>query len=805
MTKSKRSRQADHAGSDAAHSIAFTSRLETAALLVLLALIPLRTFLNETGTFEVPRLFRGLDTPSGPGPATSFTISALILLITGGVACLRIRARARWSATGAGLGAVMLLISGIISTAAAGQKHLAIIGAVDFLAMVIYCMTLRQLLTRPWHIRAALCVILSTGAVVAAKCGWQRWEEWPNTIKYFEEHRAELTNQDGPSASTRQSGMEYDYEMRLRSGAVTGFYAHPNLLASQLILLVLAGAALAFDRLKAGAGAPSVVLPAAISLILGVALVYTQSKGAVAACVIGLTLWPLFSALGRTLRGKSLSMLLLGWGVAGAMVVAIVIALNVKPDLLGRSILFRHMYWRGAVAMVKDHPLSGVGPNNFGRHFTRYKSVECPEEVDSPHSWQMQLLTEWGPLGLIGFLTLAFGVSRKLLPAIGDHPREFIDEPDATGGRSRRSSVMWACAVGAAVFGFWLIDLNDADPVFLILQMTIPAFAWFATMLLLGIERWPDPEYSDSPLANLVPILGAGLAAFLIHTSIDLALFSGGPAMTFFALVAIALAARSLSSEDTAQWNAKQESQASPMAGQTKLPGLTAAAAAAIVAVVLLARFALPSMTLERELRFARLDAKPSSWNAYTAGPAFAAYVNAQGVYKLDATAITELTEQLIPRVQNVEHSDLIINMLEEARRRDPDSALVVVHLGGAYRQRFELTRNRSDFERAISLYRNCIEDYPTSPDRRVQFANLLESFGHEFQDKTALQEAAMNLETALSLESRRIYVSLPNRMPHEIIEALKHRIGQLRRIPVQPPDGATPVAPAPMSQPAPP
>ena len=50
---------------------------------------------------------------------------------------------------------------------------------------------------------------------------------------------------------------------------------------------------------------------------------------------------------------------------------------------------------------MREHGLWGVGASNFGRHFTHYKPVECPEDVQDPHSWIVRAATEWGWLGLI--------------------------------------------------------------------------------------------------------------------------------------------------------------------------------------------------------------------------------------------------------------------------------------------------------------------------------------------------------------------------------------------------------------------
>ncbi len=751
-------------------------------LSLLLALIPLRTFLNETHTFEVARLFRSLDTPTGAGPATTFVISALVFLAGAIVAFQRLRTGRGWRATGAGLGAILLLAAGAISTAFAGQKHFALIGVIDFLAMIVYFMTLRQLLTQSWHVRLALLVVVATGGVVVAKCAVQRWIEIPDLLEYFEEHRAELTPGRTDGGSTRQTGMEHDFEMRLRSAALTAYYPHPNLIASQIILFVMATIGLVVHRFRSAVPKSTTVLPIVICTGLLFSLVGTQSKGAVAACGIALIVWLAFSLLGRLRIGRARGAIVGGWLLAFAAIAGVVIALNAKPDLLGRSILFRHMYWQGGMEIVRNHPLTGVGANNFGRHFTRYKSVECPEEVDSPHSWQMQLLAEWGPIGLMGFLAVAFGVSRRLIAT----DRRGLTVPDAPPDSRPpvlHSTVFWTCAVGAIVFAAWQIVLVNADPGYKILQMGLAAIAWFAGMLVIAMEDWRDPSISDAPLANLAPILGAGLVGLLIHTSIDLALFAGGPATTFFAVAAIALAARSLH-VPAEQSESAATAGHSPIA-KVRTPALSFSilAIGAIAATAILFMLTRPSAAVLSAIRDARVNLKKSPWQPFLISTSGQAYQHAHASYALDATAATELSEQLMTRVATREQSDAVLRLLDEAHRRDPDNGLITNHLSNAYRQRFEITGDRADFDRAIAYSKDWVSDYPTSADRRVNLANFLEDYGEKFNDDGARREALTELETALELESRRIYVSQPNRMRPEDRAHIEQRIQRLQNV----------------------
>ncbi|MBK8270552.1 MAG: O-antigen ligase family protein [Planctomycetes bacterium] len=604
--------------------------------------------------------------------------------------------------------------------------------------------------------------------------------------------------------------------MRLRSGAVTAFYAHPNPLASQIILFVMAALALIMERRRNAAALGSLLIPAALIAALLLALWATQSKGAVAACAIAIGIWLATLVLGRMVSTRPRATVFAGWIVALVAATAVIGLLRAKPDALGRSILFRYMYWQGACDMIADQGVLGVGANNFGRHFTRYKSVECPEEVESPHSWPMQFASEWGLIGLAGFLLLALGTSLRAaaaapgaLPAHSEPdragPGPVVPEPVIAPSQNARSAkatlfattknranaetlnyatkpqssasgphsiILWIAAVFLAAFVPWIATLGESNVVFVALHVGVAALPWFVGMALVSLQSIKSPGIPETPVFAMAAAIAAGLVGFLIHTSIDLALFIGGPATTFFALAAILLAVRE-----------SRSAEGEPDAKRTT-PHPRAEIAAALVGLVLIvaiaAQLARPAATLADSLVTARSDNRPSPWDVYNASAAGLAYHEGHAAYRLDATAGIELIEQLMRRVQSLAHSEALLQLADECRRRDPNNSLITAHLSGIYRQRYEITHNPADFQKSIELYRVCIDQYPTAPMRHIHFANLLEEYANATHDTSPLREAAAQLRTALDLESRRIYVSQPNRMKPLELNVLNSRIQSL-------------------------
>lgn len=750
-----------------------------AALVVLLSLIPFRTVINETHTFEVARLFRSMQSAGGAQPGTTLAVSAVIFSVAAFVLWDALRRGRRLFRTGGEIGAALLLVAAVVCTIRAGQKHLALIGVIDFLAMVVYFLTLRQLLRRAWQVRLALLVVVGTGAAVGFKCLWQKYYEIPETIAYFEKNRAELSPGD-PRDPSRTSGFSHDFEMRLRSGAMTGFYAHPNPLASQIILFVMAAIALIVERRRNGAPVGSLIVPAIVTIPLGVALVGTQSQGAVGAMGIAIALWVMTIVFRRVIAARPRGVVIGCWVLAIVGCAAVVGLLRERPEALGRSMLFRFMYWRGAAEMVADRGVLGVGANNFGRHFTRYKAVECPEEVESPHSWPMQFLTEWGIVGLAGFLIMAGGVSLRAagnrLATVAERGESDDRGAELASDRSR-STILWIAAVFTAAFVPWVIVLGATDVVLVALHIGVAALPWFVGMAAVSLQSLKTPAISDAGMAVVVAAIGAGLVGFLVHTSIDLALFAGGPATTFFALGAILLAAR----ETRGMVGEKAPPEDDIAVAPRPRAAVAAALGGAVVVGALVVVMARPSAMLAEELAIGRTASQPGPWDIYNASAPGVAYRAGHAGYELDATAGIELTEQLVRRVQTVAHCDAALAVAEETRRRDPDNALIYTHLSVLHRQRYELTRDLAEFREAIEIYRRCVAEYPTAPLRRIQLANLLEEYGMAAKDRVALERAAVELEKALELESKRIYVSQPNRMRAEDVVAIRGRLEGLR------------------------
>jgi O-antigen ligase len=192
---------------------------------------------------------------------------------------------------------------------------------------------------------------------------------------------------------------------------IHGVYGSPNNLGLFLgrIVPILAALALFGGSLQRRAIYCLIGLPVTLCLYL------TYSRGA---WLLGLPAAFIFLGL---MRGKKTLLI--------ALLAILVIALSLLP-LIGTERLaslvntqsgttfLRIKLWQGSLNMIRDHPLFGVGLDNFLYQYrTRYVLPEAWEELDlsHPHNIVLDYWTRLGILGVIAIGWLQFAFFSKAL------------------------------------------------------------------------------------------------------------------------------------------------------------------------------------------------------------------------------------------------------------------------------------------------------------------------------------------------------------------------------------------------------
>jgi O-antigen ligase len=180
--------------------------------------------------------------------------------------------------------------------------------------------------------------------------------------------------------------------------------------------------------------------------IMAVALVATNSRGGIismAAQIFFLALAaPAARAAGREGRGEEeeakkggrLKAAALRLGVGFALVLAVLVGslyfggeqslsrfvgtVNADDPTTGRA-----HFWRGAVEIIKDRPLLGVGLGGFGAAYTRHDTSSGAYRLEQAHNDYLQLLTDAGVVGFALGLVFVFALFRQALARMQSHDK----------------------------------------------------------------------------------------------------------------------------------------------------------------------------------------------------------------------------------------------------------------------------------------------------------------------------------------------------------------------------------------------
>jgi hypothetical protein len=448
-----------------------------------------------------------------------------------------------------GLAAVTAVIF-LSSLVAAHYQRPALLIAWEWLILVLAFCLIRQLARRPEDVRGLLAVLVASGVSLSVHAIYQFAVELPrhwalaNNPQKLLEELAKIDVYLAPD----DPHLEF-YKKRFAMPFVYATFAHANAFAGYLALLfpIALGWALAARRLIRDV---RVYFAFACALLIAVALGLTQSRGAI---------------LGTLLAGSgALAVyywrawwrwkvwLLAGFAVLGVLCFA-ASRTSVGAKAVGKateSFALRNDYWRATWNMIADHPWLGVGPGNFGRHYTRYMLPSAFETIRDPHNFALELWSTSGVFAMLALLaTLGvffhrvsgewLVVSRGV--ASGKKPQ---GETHPTTGRSLLTThhsplaTRWDLYIGGMaglLLGFLLRagDLSlDVLPTEAVLS-GVRSIVWLAVFALLEGIPWTGPSRTLA--------LVAGVTALLLNLCISGGIAWPSVAQPLWAVAALAL------------------------------------------------------------------------------------------------------------------------------------------------------------------------------------------------------------------------------------------------------------------------
>lgn len=383
---------------------------------------------------------------------------------------------------------------------------------------------------RRWIV--GLCV--AAAVPLLAEAGWYVWVEHPESVAFFETHRAELFAARGMTPGSEAAAL---YERRLRFADATGTFGLSNVLASVAAVLGMAGLGLLMSlaRRRVSGAARWALVATGLATASAWAVVWlTASKGAVvaAAMVVGLAFCLMMvkrvPAVAKNIPGLAVGLVAIAFAavlVRGAMgpppapVDGFVADVAIEGE---RSLLFRAHYWSAAARIATDHPVLGSGSRGFADAYPAAKNPLNPESVTSTHSVLVDQITMLGVGGwawsalLVGWLWRA---GRGFAARPDEAEQDSIDQADISDHPGVERSAIWMSVAGAVVlFGVALVVRQASLYLDSAIVWLIAIAGFVAIAAVLGSAGM------ISTRAQRVALLLAATVA-LVHNQIEMAFF----------------------------------------------------------------------------------------------------------------------------------------------------------------------------------------------------------------------------------------------------------------------------------------
>jgi tetratricopeptide (TPR) repeat protein len=199
--------------------------------------------------------------------------------------------------------------------------------------------------------------------------------------------------------------------------------------------------------------------------------------------------------------------------------------------------------------------LRGVGPGNFSYFYQHYKPAEALESVADPHNFLLSILTQYGPLGLIGLLAMLLAPLWRLSSI--QYPVSSIQNDER-----RVPAITFLLVISSALLLIrpMIISAAPADTlegiIYVIFALYVtPVAVFFIGFLLLTapLQTIRNTQYAIRN-TQIIAVLFCAVLGVLLHNLIDFAIFEPGVFTSFWAIMACLIAEdRSQTTEDRKQ------------------------------------------------------------------------------------------------------------------------------------------------------------------------------------------------------------------------------------------------------------
>ena len=528
----------------------------------------------------------------------------------------------------------------------------------------------------------------------------------------------------------------FDLYGRLEKDRIFSTFFLPNSLAGFLILLAPALIGLTMDWWKSrpsrirgkSDGDVSDSQPAAddfsyVSLAIRagllvpvlLALYFTQSKGGWLAFLLAAAVFAVW-AFGALLWHRRLHVLAV---CAGLIIVWAAAQVSGHLPSLGDyfgSTSVRYGYWRAGVSIFTEHPLVGVGLDNYADF---YASKKQPEDQDArrAHNDYIQLAAETGLIGILtygAFLALFW----RRVTRMGAEPVLAQPEPAALNATA---------TAGLLALSVMILGLEELCGGALRASTGFWSWQWLAALwlgwmaYLLLNARSQDPfALGRSSYATIG--IACGIIAYLAHSLGDFHHYIGGTLQTAWILMAVLLSAR-LSEE-------KESYAVDRPIGPGQRLGLVFGAAAIVLLVLygFVARVAESNVLRERALepRRAEEDCRRDLEEAVQRFP-----MDAENHALLSDFYLGEWRMGRRRTEQNVSVISLAIHSAKDAIELNPMRSEYYSRLGRLCEIQWRERHLPQDYQDATAAYARAEELFPSNPEMPLNLGRLYDAAGN--------------------------------------------------------------------------
>ena len=689
-----------------------------------------------------------------------FRLIVQILLLLSGViwvVAVTLEDRLQIRRTRLGWAVALLLAVLILATATATYQYPAFLTLLSWITGIVAFFVVIHEARSPERRLLLFLTISAATFAVALHSLHQALIELPKARAMFESDTAGVMKMLNLPPS-----MASDFEGRLGRDTIFSTFLLATSLAGFLALTLPAifGYLLDWWRARRITTPPGLHLIAcALVAPILLALYLTKSKGGWVAFLVAMVFfgaWSFRDALRK--RRMQVACLLL----ALLIVLGIAQRAGLFPPLgdYAGSSMVRFKYWRAGLAIAEQHPVLGVGLDNFADYYAAAKHPD-DQEARRAHNDYIQLAAEAGLIGLAVYVLFWVAYWRRIRVLAADTPLHTAEAPTP----ARPLPV----AVALLAAGVFLLEslcggrlMSEHEPWAFTWPLSL-CIGWIAFML---VYMYSEDDAPFRPNSATCIGLACGLIAFLVHSLSDFDHYIPGILQTAWIMMGLLFVCRTEREEESYAVDR-------PMGAALRMALLLVAVGLAVLFLYGFVLRVIEAQVLreramdfvkERSVEQRETDLRNATLaNPYDAHP----YALLSDLYanawlagaRTSSSGASTLAEAIV--------------FARQAARLAPARSEYHNRLGRLYEARWLTAGQNSDYAAALAAFQKAEEFFPSNPDAPLQVARIYDEGG---QTDIALGKYLR----AVQLSQDEQYHVIRKFSPDEMVE-LQKRIDELR------------------------